>query len=381
MGFLEAMLINLWTVATYLPPFLFVLCIVVFVHELGHFLVGRYYGVKVESFSIGFGPEIVGFTDRYGTRWKFALIPLGGYVKFYGDQNGASQPDFDATNAMDNDQRRYSLFHKPVGQRAAIVAAGPIANFILAIVVFAGLGLWNGRTVHEPYISEVLPNSAAEQAGLKAGDKFLSVGGREVTSFDQVMRVVTSNLEREIAIVVQRGGERVTLSATPRYREIDSIFGKVRQPMIGVRSSSDQSHIRRESMGPVEALGFGVTESWYIVQRTFGFIGGLIVGRESIDQLNGPVGMGHASGKIAQFVGWGGLFSLIAILSVSIGLMNLFPIPMLDGGHLMFYAAEAIRKKPLSERTQEWGFRFGLAFVLMLMVFATFNDIARLVAS
>jgi regulator of sigma E protease len=380
MEFLQAMFTNAWSVVTYLPPFLFVLCIVVFVHELGHFLVGRWCGVKVDSFSVGFGPEIIGFTDRHGTRWKFALVPLGGYVKFHGDANGASQPDFEATSAMDQASRSQSLFHKPVSQRAAIVAAGPIANFILAIVVFAGLGLWNGRLIHDPYIAEVLPNSSAEQAGLKAGDLFKRVGGRDVRSFDEVQRVVTANPEREIEIVVLRDGQELSVRATPRHRENKTIFGTTRQGMIGVRASSDQSHVRRETLSPVQAVGFGFSETWYIVERTFGFIAGLFSGRESLDQLNGPVGMGHASGKIAEFAGLSGLIGLIAILSVSIGLINLFPIPMLDGGHLLFFAAEAIRRKPLSERTQEWGFRFGLAFVLMLMVFATFNDIARLLA-
>jgi regulator of sigma E protease len=380
MGFLEAMLSNAWAFATYLPPFLFVLCIVVFVHELGHFLVGRWCGVKVESFSVGFGPEIVGFTDRYGTRWKFSIIPLGGYVKFYGDANGASQPDFETANAMDQAQRSQSLFHKTVGQRAAIVAAGPIANFILAIIVFAGLGLWNGRYIHDPYIAEVIPQSVAEQAGLKSGDLFKRVGGRDVRSFDEVQRVVTANTEREIEIVVLRDGREITFRATPKLREQKTIFGTTRQGMIGVRASGDRSHLRHESLGPVQAIGYGFTETWYIVERTFGFIAGLIAGRESVDQLNGPVGMGHASGKIAEFAGLSGLIGLIAVLSVSIGLINLFPIPMLDGGHLLFYAAEAIRRKPLSERTQEWGFRFGLAFVLMLMVFATFNDIVRLLS-
>jgi regulator of sigma E protease len=380
MGFLEAMFTNAWSFVTYLPPFLFVLCIVVFVHELGHFLVGRWFGVKVESFSVGFGPEILGFTDRYGTRWKFAIIPLGGYVKFYGDQNGASQPDFAATGTMNSGERSQSLFHKPVSQRAAIVAAGPIANFILAIVVFAGLGLWNGRMIHDPYIAEVLPNSSAEQAGLKAGDLFKRVAGREIRSFDEVQRIVTANTERDIEITVLRDGREVTVSAVPRYRETKTIFGTTRQGMIGVRASGDKAHLRRESLGPIQAVGFGFTETWYIVERTFGFIAGLIAGRESLDQLNGPVGMGHASGKIAEFAGLTGLIGMIAILSVSIGLINLFPIPMLDGGHLMFYAAEAVRRKPLSERTQEWGFRFGLLFVLMLMVFATFNDITRLLS-
>jgi regulator of sigma E protease len=336
--------------------------------------------VKVESFSVGFGPEIIGFTDRYGTRWKFSIIPLGGYVKFYGDANGASQPDFETANAMDRDQRSQSLFHKTVGQRAAIVAAGPIANFILAIVVFAGLGLWNGRHIHDPYIAAVLPQSAASEAGLQAGDLFRRVGGRDVSSFDHVQRIVTANTDRAIDVVVLRDGRELSFRMTPRLRETKTIFGTTRQGMIGVQASGNRNHLRHESLGPMQAIGYGFSETWYIVERTFGFIAGLIAGRESVDQLNGPVGMGHASGKIAEFAGFSGLIGLVAILSVSIGLINLFPIPMLDGGHLLFYAAEAIRRKPLSERTQEWGFRFGLAFVLMLMVFATFNDISRLLS-
>jgi len=357
-------------------PFLFVLSLVVFFHELGHFLVARWCDVRVLVFSIGFGPEIVGFNDRHGTRWKVSAIPLGGYVKFFGDENSASVPDQAAVAAMTAEERKKSLFHKTVGQRAAIVFAGPLANFLLAIVIFSALLMVVGKRSETARVDTVLPESAAAAAGFQQGDLVLSINGRSISSFGDMQRVVSMSAGETLTIVVDRGGAPVTLKATPTLREIKDNFGNVmRVGVLGISRSMAPEDLQYQTVGPLNAIGQGFAETWFVVEQTLGYIGGVVAGRQSAEQLGGPIRIAEVSCQVAA-VGLAALFHLTAILSISIGLLNLFPVPLLDGGHLMFYAIEAIRGRPLSERTQEMGFRIGFALVIMLMLFATFNDIS-----
>jgi regulator of sigma E protease len=364
-------------VTGYLVPFVAVLAIVIFIHEMGHFLVGRWCGVKVETFALGFGPEIVGFHDRHGTRWSLRALPLGGFVKFFGDADAASTPDGERARAMTEAERQVSFFHKSVGQRAAIVAAGPLANFLLAIAIFAGTFYIGGKAVLEPYVGSLTPGGAAERAGFLPGDRILSIDGRPIATFEQLQRIVVANPDAELTIVVDRNGSQTTLRATPVVQELSSRLGKMRQGMLGIRNSSDPAHFRVQTYSLPEALVMGVAETGFVVERTITYIRGLIMGRESADQLSGPIRIAQVSGEVAK-VGIAALLSLAAILSVSIGLINLFPIPLLDGGHLMFYAIEAVRRRPLSLRAQEIGFRVGFAMVIMMMLFATWNDILHL---
>jgi regulator of sigma E protease len=365
--------------AGYIVPFLFVLTIVVFFHELGHFLVARRCGIKVLTFSIGFGPEILGFNDRYDTRWKISAIPLGGYVKFFGDENAASVPDQAA--AMTEEEKKVSFVHQKVGPRAAVVAAGPIANFILAVAIFAGIFMFVGKQTTSARVDAVQPNSAAAAAGFQPGDLVLSINGGKIDSFSDMQRIVSVAAGEKLTIVVERGGVPVTLQATPRWGELKDPFGNShRLGVLGISHSMAPGNIKTQKMGPLQAVVAGVQETWFVVDRTLGYIGGVFVGRETTSELGGPIRIAQVSGEVAS-AGFTALIHLTAVLSVSIGLLNLFPIPLLDGGHLLFYGIEAVRGRPLSERAQEVGFRIGLAIVVMLMIFATFNDILRLATS
>jgi regulator of sigma E protease len=361
-----------------LIAFLVVLTVVVFIHEFGHFWVGRLCGVGVTAFSIGFGRELIGWTDRRGTRWKLAAIPLGGYVKFVGDLNAASVPDQEHLDGMTPEQRAVSFPHQNVAKRAAIVAAGPVANFILAIAIFAGFNYFNGRAVLEPQIEVVRPGSAAESAGFQPKDRVLSINGRQIDAFEDMVRLVSSSAGETLTFTVERAGQTVTLNATPNLSERDTPFGKQRVGQLGVEASRDPSAIKRVSYSAWGALKAGAVETWNLVDRTINFIRRLILGKESTDQLSGPIGIARASGTAFDVGGVYSLVSLIGFMSVSIGLINLFPIPLLDGGHLLFYAIEAVRGRPLSEKAQEIGFRIGFALVAMLMLFATWNDLVHL---
>jgi regulator of sigma E protease len=365
----------------YVVPFLFVLTIVVFFHELGHFLMARLCGIKVLVFSIGFGPEIAGFNDRYGTRWKISAVPLGGYVKFFGDDNAASVPDQAAASAMTDAERKDSFMFQPVGSRAAVVAAGPIANFVLAIAIFAAIFMTVGKQTTSARVDTVQPASAAEAAGFKPGDLVTAINGEKIESFSDMQRIVSISAGETLSIDVDRGGAPINLKATPQLKELKDNFGNVhRLGVLGISRSMSPGDIKTEKAGPLRAIVMGAQETWFVVDRTLAYIGGVFVGREAADQLGGPIRIAQVSGQVAT-AGFTALIHLTAVLSVSIGLLNLFPIPLLDGGHLLFYAIETIRGRPLSERAQEVGFRIGLAVVVMLMIFATFNDILRLATS
>jgi regulator of sigma E protease len=381
---------NISALSSYLIPFLFVLTIVVFFHELGHFLIARLCGVRVLVFSIGFGPEIIGFNDRYGTRWKIAAIPLGGYVKFFGDENAASVPDQAAAAAMNPAERARSFVYQKLGNRAAIVAAGPIANFILAIAIFAAIFTFHGKPSTSARVDAVQADSAAAAAGFLPGDLVLSIDGRAIATFADMQRIISINAGQTLDVVVDRGGVQKTLKAVPALREIKDNFGNVhRIGVLGISRSMAAGDLQLQTVDPLTAISLGVEETWFIVERTMSYIGGVIVGREAADQVGGPARIAQVAGQVWQGgLSNGGpgaaaiaLFHLAAVLSVSIGLLNLFPVPLLDGGHLLFYGIEAIRGRPLSERAQELGFRVGLAIVVMLMIFATFNDIIHFASS
>ncbi len=358
-------------------PFVVVLSVVVVFHELGHYWVGRLCGVKVDAFSIGFGPELFSLRDRAGTKWRVAALPLGGYVKFFGDMGPASAPDVEALQHLDDaGVRRDEVFHyKPLIQRAAIVAAGPVANFILAILIFAGGVLVVGERVSAPLIASVMEGEPAAEAGFMPGDIILELQGRDIDNFEDVTRVIAASPNVPLSFEVLRGEERLTLSATPRMsqRELEG-FGIVEIGFLGV-SYDGTYEIRR--FGPIQALAKGTGQTVDIVTQTFTYLGRVISGRQSADQLGGPLRIAQVSGQVASY-DITKLITLIGILSVSIGLINLFPIPILDGGHLVYYAFEAVLGKPLGEGAQEFGFRIGLVVVLALMVFATWNDLVHL---
>jgi regulator of sigma E protease len=365
----------------YIIPFLFVLTIVVFFHELGHFLIARWAGVKVLTFSLGFGPELAGFNDRHGTRWKISAVPLGGYVKFFGDDSEASTPSFDALSGMTDDEKAGSFHHKKVGARAAIVAAGPIANFVLAIVIFTCLFTFFGKPITSARVDKVEANSAAAAAGFQVGDIVTDIDGAKIETFSDMQRIVATRAGEHLTFTVKRGEDTVQLQGTPELREVKDPFGNAhRQGVLGITRQTAAGDAVTERVGPATALWLGVKETWFVIDQTLSYIGRIFTGREPADQVGGPLRIAQISGQVAT-IGLAALIHLAAVLSISIGLLNLFPVPLLDGGHLLFYGVEAVRGRPLSERAQEMGFRIGLGLVLMLMVFATYNDILHLAAS
>jgi len=365
----------------YMIPFLFVLTIVVFFHELGHFLIARWAGVRVLTFSLGFGPELAGFNDRHGTRWKISAVPLGGYVKFFGDESEASAPSFDALAGMTEEEKAGSFHHKTVGARAAIVAAGPIANFLLAIVIFTCLFTFFGKPSTSARVDRIEANSAAAAAGFQVGDIVTAIDGTKIESFSDMQRIVGTRAGEHLTFTVKRGENTVQLQGTPELREVKDPFGNAhRQGVLGITRQTAAGDVVTERVDPATAMWLGVKETWFVIDRTLAYIGGIFTGREAADQVGGPLRIAQISGQVAT-IGLAALIHLAAVLSISIGLLNLFPVPLLDGGHLLFYAVEAVRGRPLSERAQEMGFRIGLGLVLMLMVFATYNDILHLTAS
>jgi regulator of sigma E protease len=368
-------------VVGYLIPFLFVLSIVVFFHEFGHFIIARLCGVKILVFSIGFGPELVGFNDRYGTRWKISAVPLGGYVKFFGDENAASAPDAPRLETMSAGERAHSFFFQPVLKRAAIVVAGPMANFVLAVVIFSAIFMVFGKQSMSARVDSVQEGSAAAAAGFQKGDVVVAIDGKPVEDFSDMQRVVSESAGQNLDIDVERDGTRLDLKATPALKEVKDNFGNVhRIGILGISRSMAPEDLKFQPVSPPRAVLMGMQETWFVIDRTLSYIGGVVVGREAADQLGGPIRIAQISGQVAS-IGFAALIHLAAVLSVSIGLLNLFPIPLLDGGHLLFYLIEGMRGRPLSERAQEVGFRIGLAIVVMLMIFATFNDIVHLTTS
>ncbi len=353
-----------WTV-----PFLLVLGVVVIVHELGHFLAAKALGITVETFSVGFGPEIAGFHDRSGTRWRLALFPLGGYVKFKGDESIASMPSAEQLETLTPEQRRGNFHTSAIWRRVLIVLAGPFANFFLGVAIFAGIALSTGIVYQEARIVCVEPGTPAAKAGLEAGDRILSVAGKPVKSFEDFSIFVKLNARSPIDIAVDRGGKTMSLVATPELTERECV-GK-----LGVIGANKKDDARAVSAGLFQAVGIGVQRSWRIVEGPFQFFDQLFRGNACASSLGGPVKIAEVAKTFAS-EGFFNLVPLIAFISVSVGLFNLFPIPVLDGGHLLFYGAEAILGRPLNQRAQEIGFQFGFILLLMLMIFVTWNNVA-----
>ena len=456
-----------WTLVA-IPAFLIVLTLIVFVHELGHFLMGRAFAVRIESFSIGFGRAILGFHDRHGTHWKIGWLPLGGYVKFWGDAGVSSNPDHNVIDAATAEERAHSFHHKALYQKALIAVAGPLANFVLAIAIFAVMSMALGDVVITPDIGRIVSKSAAEAAGFQIGDRVLSIDGQQVYEFSDIFEAVSLSGDRPLAFKIARGGREMTINVMPKQVERNG----VRDSMVGVgpiypseigevvagspaakagikagdylymigneqienfdeaakRLSANpgkalavqfiregekesiktsltpvvvSSAVRSNDDTVIAALGlvpkhrgspkvqsvvqFGPLESviragkrvWFFVAKTLEFLGQLLTGRGDYRQLSGPIGIAQLSGQILANSGPGALVVLLAVLSVSIGLINLFPIPMLDGGHLLYYGIEAVLGRPLGAKAQELGFQIGLVLVVGLMLIATVNDLLK----
>ncbi len=360
-----------------LPAFLFVITLVVFFHELGHFLVARAFGVKVDVFSVGFGREIFGWNDKRGTRWKVSWLPIGGYVKFAGDADAASRPDSDAATKMTLAEREGALMFKPVGQRALVAASGPLANFALAIVLLTGIFMYTGHIVVPPVVGVVKPETPAAAAGILPGDRVTRVDSTEITDFDQLPQIISVASGEPLAIGIHRGNRDLTIWVAPkRIPAHDQLGNKVNQMMIGV-SPDPKASVTHENYSPLGAFVAANAETWSIIKTTVVGIAHMIAGHGGTDQLSGPVGIAKMTRQVAD-IGFLPLLNLVAILSVSIGLANLFPIPLLDGGHLLYYGCEAVLGRPLGERAQDVGFRLGLVLVLGLMLLTTWNDLVRL---
>lgn len=350
--------------------FLFILTVIVFVHELGHYLVARRNGVRIEVFSVGFGPELCGWTDRAGTRWKISMLPLGGYVKMFGER-GATGP---GAMPMSDVDRAVSFHHKTVGQRAAIVAAGPVANFLLAILILSVMFSTVGQPFTPADIAEVAENSPAEAAGLRAGDVVTRIDGTRIARFEDIQQIVRLNPGVPLKVTVNRDGREMVLTAVPQSREMVDRFGN-RQMIgqLGISRSGGTGFMRHD---PFSAVAEATEQTFTLSYLTLQAVGQIIAGSRSAEDLGGPIRIAQMSGQVAES-SLLDVFWFLAVLSINLGLINLFPVPMLDGGHLLFYGAEAIRGRPLSERVIEYGFRVGLGLVLTLFVFVTYQDLMR----
>jgi regulator of sigma E protease len=356
----------------YVVVFLAVITAIVFVHELGHFLVARACGVRVETFSIGFGPELFGWTGKSGTRWRVSLLPLGGYVRMYGDLDGPGDAT-DKLAAMTPEQRAVAFRSKTVAQRAAIVAAGPAINFVLGIAILATLFTLYGQPHAASVVGEVQPGSAAADAGLKVGDKIVEANDEKVDTFQDLQRIVRLTVGEPVVLRLERDGQAMTLSVQPRMTEIEDAYGgKQKVPLLGVAPSEDAVTVTH--FGPAGAVIAATQATWEMVSINLKAMGQMIAGRRNSDQISGPLGIANQVGKAARH-GFLGVAQLMALISISLGLVNLFPIPLLDGGHLLFYGVETVLGRPLGQRAQEYGFRVGLFLVLALMVLATGNDL------
>lgn len=369
--------VSAWGILVAAAAFVLVLSVVVFIHELGHFVVARWCGVTVKTFSIGFGKEIFGFTDSKGTRWRFAWIPLGGYVKFLDDANAASQASADSLAKMTPQERAGAFQTKPLWKRSAVVAAGPIANFLLAIAIYTAINFTFGVRTIPPRIDEVIAGMPAEAAGFERGDVIKSIDGWTIEGFGDVQRIVSMNGDRKLVFSVDRGGKMLEIEVIPKVEEQEDTFGGTfRRGLIGVRPSISPSGIKAKQVGPLEALRLGVRETYTNISQTVQGIADMIMRRQSPDQMGGPILIAEVTARVAE-LGIVALLIWTAFISANIGFLNLLPIPVLDGGHLLFYAIEAVRRRPLSQRIQEIGFQIGIALVLMLMVYVSMNDLLR----
>jgi regulator of sigma E protease len=358
----------------YIIPFIIVLSVLVFVHELGHYLVARYNGVGVDVFSIGFGPEIFGWNDKAGTRWKVSWLPLGGYVKMVGDADAASTPDHANLKKMTEDQKSRSLFYKTVWQRIAVSIAGPVANYLFAILIFALLYATIGQRYTVPIVQGIQEGSVAAQAGFLPGDHIKSINGESIETFEDIITIVQTHAGDPLQIVLNRNGHILSLSVVPKLSEIKDHFGHIHKiGLLGIQGT-EAGYLKRSWLN---CWWYATKEILSLSWQTLKALGQIVIGAKSADGLGGPLRIAQMSGEIAQS-GFPALIWFMAVLSVNLGLINLFPVPMLDGGHLLFYFIEAVRKKPLSEKAQEWGFRIGFGLIIGLMLLATWNDLMHI---
>ena len=360
----------------FIIPFIILITIVVFVHEYGHYYFAKKYGVGVKDFSIGFGKELFGFNDKSGTRWKFCLIPLGGYVKFFGDRNVFSQAEQSEIlkKYSKNDQAKLFIT-KPLYQRALIVFGGPLANFLLAILIFSLIYIFIGKDFTPPKIDKISIDSPAEKAGLKKNDIIIGINNNKVLSIREVSTFINTASSNKIDIKVLRNDREITLQTDTEVIQSKDVFGNsINKKVIGISIIPATSEINQKKLGPATALYYSIKEIWFVSKTTLNYVGSLILGQADTSQLGGPIKIAKISGQVAEF-GLLAFITTIAYISISLGLINLFPIPLLDGGHLMFFLFEKILGRPLSQKTQEGFFRIGLFLLISLMVFTTFNDI------
>ena len=360
-------------------PFIVLILVVVFIHEYGHYYFAKKYGVKVTDFSIGFGKELFGWNDKLGTRWKICWIPLGGYVKFFGDRNVFSQSDQEEIIKKYSEEERKKLFIlKPLYQRSLIVAAGPIANFILAIVIFLFIYMFVGKDFTPAVINEVQKDSPAEVAGLMKNDVILEIDGTEVKSILDVSKLITMSTSDFIDFKVSRYDQDILLKVKPNIVETeDNLGNKINKRMIGIMLGPYNNKINHVKLGPAKALYYSLNEVYFVTISSLKYLGSILTGSGDSSQLGGPIRIAKITGQVAEF-GIVPFLSIMAYISISLGLINLFPIPLLDGGHLMFYGFEKILGRPLSQKTQEGFFRIGMFLLIFLMFFATYNDLKDL---
>ena len=359
--------------AHYTVPFIIVISVVVFVHEFGHYWVARRCGIKIETFSIGFGREIFGWTDKHGTRWKVSWLPLGGFVRMYGDGSAASTPGGDL-HKMTAAEKKVAFYHQHVDKRMAVVIAGPVSNYLFAILVLAGLFIFNGQPYTPAEVSSVIESSAAAKAGIKAGDRVVAIDGQSVDRFEDIKRIVALNAGTPISIEADRAGKHVAFNLTPDIVTMtDNFGGQHKVGRIGI--ASDKIDYKKQP--PLEAVRQSFIETWNLTAGTLRAVGQMLVGMRGTEEIGGPLRIAEMSGNVAT-EGAVTLIWFMAVISINLGLINLFPIPLLDGGHLVFYLAERLLRRPLSARIQDAGAQFGLVVVTTLMLFATWNDLVHL---
>ena len=363
----------------YLIPFLILITVVVFIHEYCHYYFAKKYGVGITDFSIGFGKEIFGWEDKSGTRWKVCWIPLGGYVKFFGDRNVFSQSEQqEIINQYKEEDRKKLFILKPLYQRSIVVAAGPLANFVLAIVIFAIINMFVGKDFTPAVVDEVQDNSPAFIAGMKKSDKIISIDNKKVESILEVSTFINTSTSKTIEFLVLRNDQKISLFIKPNLVDTeDSLGNSVKRRMIGIRLSPLNNDFQKQPLGPSKAIYYSVKEVWFVTVTSLNYLGKMIIGSADTSQLGGPIKIAKITGQVAEH-GVIPFLSIMAYISISLGLINLFPIPMLDGGHLMFYLIEKILGRPLSQKIQEGFFRIGLFLLFSLMFFVTFNDLKDL---
>lgn len=372
------MLEHLYSLTHTFAAFVVVISVIVFVHEFGHYIVAKLCGVRILTFSLGFGKEIWGWNDKSGTRWKISLLPFGGYVKMFGDSSEASTPDMNLLTRMSEEDKKRAFHFKPLYQKALVVAAGPAFNFLLTIVIFTYFIFSNGLPSIEPVVGKIMPDSAAQAAGLEVGDRIIMVDGKKVRSFNDIPYYISTNLGTPVVLSVERigknGVENLQITLTPKnVEDDDGLGGKAKRPLIGIKSGE----IKYSDIGLGGAVVEASKRTYMVCESTLRAMGQMLVGKRDLADMKGPIGIAQMSGQAAEKSAHTVLW-LIAMISANLGLANLLPIPVLDGGHLMFYSIEAIFRRPLALKAQEWSFRIGISLLAMLMAYSVFNDIVRI---